>query len=43
MNPANCYTRYIAGAIKGHGTPPKVYGQVLKTTRRKRKVRKRNV
>ena len=42
MDSANFYSRYIAGSLK-HGTPPKLYGQLLKTSRRKRKVRKRNV
>lgn len=43
MNPANFYNRYMAGLLRDYGTPPKVYGQMLKTTRKKRKVRKRNV
>ncbi|WP_367567791.1 hypothetical protein [Lacrimispora sp.] len=43
MNPANFFSFHRAGILKDYGTPPKVYGQMLKVSRRKRKIRKRKV
>jgi hypothetical protein len=37
------FNRFTYVIQRDYGTPPKVYGQMLKVSRRKRKVRKRNV